>query len=367
MADLVLDVEARGTAQAAAGMDKVATSTAKAGATWDQLKRKLGSGEILRNAAASAALLATGVGNTTQKVAALGGALASIPGPVGMVAAAVAVGATALDVFGKSAEQAEKQAAELAATLADLGKQRSAAQEALAGRITASALRLGPAASRFSTAGGTAEGLSAAQRLNPGDASGALEMGTQLAAGGLSSEQRQLAESTLADVRAAGFALSKEVVARVIEDIKYNAEAFTGPASSFQTREQQPNRIDRFLGAVGADSTNRAQLAEAANAAFLTQGGVANQATLARAEEPAIAEALGQIRDAFGAGGTVATEALRVSTDKQAGATSANTAAILGLTQKINTMQTSAPAPAAQAESAWTDAVLKYGRERASQ
>lgn len=365
MADLILDVEARGTERAAAGMDKVANSTAKAGATWDALKRKLGSGEVLRNAAASAALLASGAGNTTDKIAALGGALASIPGPVGLVASAVAVGATALGVFSKQAEAAEKRAAELAATLANLGKERGAAQEALAGRITGAALKLGPAAARFGAAGGSAAGLSAAQGLAGGDAAGALALGTQLAEGGLSTAQRQVAESTLADVKAAGFALSKEVVARVIEGIKYEAEAFAGTGDAGDVREKQSNRLGRFLDAVGADSANRSAMAAAGNAAFLTQGGQNNQATIARAVAPAIAEAEAQVRDVYGAGGAVATDALRAVTDKNAGATAELTTAIQELTGKIDAARREQGGnPAAQAESAWIDAAFSYGRER---
>lgn len=365
MADLTLDVEARGTEQAAAGMDKVASSTAKAGATWDRLKQKLGSGEVLRNAAASAALLASGAGNTTDKIAALGGALASIPGPVGLVASAVAVGATALGVFGKQAEAAERRAAELAATLANLGKERGAAQGALAARITGAALALGPAASRFGAAGGTAAGLSAAQGLVPGNAAGALAIGTQLAEGGLSDAQRQVAEATLADVKAAGYELSKEVVARVIEGIKYEAEAFAGTGSAGDVREKQANRLGRFLDAVGADSSNRSALSNAGNAAFLSQAGQNNQAAIARAVAPAIADAEAQVRDVYGAGGAVATDALRVTTDKNASATAELTAAIVELTGKINAAG-GGTAPAAQTDSAWVDAIFKAGAARST-
>lgn len=367
MADLTLDVETRGAEQAAAGMDKVASSTAKAGATWDRLKQKLGSGEVLRNAAASAALLASGAGNTTDKIAALGGALASIPGPVGLVASAVAVGATALGVFSKQAEVAEKRAAELAATLANLGKERGAAQGALAGRLSGAAARLGGGVSRFASAGGSAEGLSAAVGLAGGDASGGLAIGTQLAGGGLTDAQRQVAESTLADVKSAGFALSKEVVARVIEGIKYEAEAFTGTGSAGDVRETQSNRLGRFLDAVGADSSNRGALADAGRQSFESGAGVARTVLRGLAEAPLVASALSDVRDVTGAGGagTVSGEALRATTDKNTSATAELTAAIVDLTGKIDAARAEqGGTPAAQADSAWIDSAFAYGRER---
>lgn len=365
MADLILDVEARGAQQAASQLDRVGASVSRTGSAWDSLKRKMGSGEVLRNAAASAALLASGSGNATQKVAALGGALASIPGPIGAISAAVAVGATVLDVFGRSAAEAERKAAELAATLANLGKQKGDAQAALANRITAAALRIGPEAARFQAAGGTAEGLSAAQALNP-DAAGALTLGTQLASAGLTDEQRKLAESTLRDVKAAGFELSKEVVARVIEGIKYEAEAFAGEGRRDPgLREQQSNRLGRFLEAVGADTSTRSMLSDVGNRAFLTQAGQNNLSTRERGEAPAVAAAAAAVADAFGAGGTVATEALRIATEKETGATRELTAAIVELTGKIEAAQGEAGgAPAAQADSAWIDAAFAYGRER---
>lgn len=363
--DLVLNVKVNGADPAANALDRVGASVSRTASTWDRLKTKLGSGEVLRNAAASAALLATGAGNTTDKVAALGGALASIPGPVGLVASAVAIGATALGVFGKAAEQAERKAAELAATLANLGKQRGEAQQALAARVSGAAARLGGANARFTSAGGTAEGLAAAQRLTGGDAAGALNLGTQLAAGGLTEDQRGLAESTLRDVKAAGFELSKEVVARVIEGIKYEAEAFAGGAGPTDVREQQSNRLGRFLDAVGADSATRGALSDAGNAAFMSQGGNVGMMLRELAESPLVAEAAAQTRDVYGGGGTVASEALRVATGKATAATGELTEAIVDLTKKITETQgQQAGTPAAQAESAWIDAVFAYGRQR---
>jgi hypothetical protein len=371
MADLVLTVEAQGTAQAAAGIDRVGQSVQRTGTTWDALKRKMGSGEVLRNAAASAALLGSGSGNATQKVAALGGALAAIPGPVGLVASAVAVAATVFDVFSKNAEAAEKAAAELAATLAGLGKQKVEAQVALAGRISGAAVRVGGDLRRFNASGGTDEGLAAAQALMPGDAGGALRLGAQVASGGLTGEQQKLAESTLSDIRSAGFELSKEVVARVIEGIKYEAEAFAG-ATDAQRRgggrmEGESNRLGRFLDAVGADSATRGQLSTMGNRAFLTQAGGTNESLLRMAEAPAVAQAAAETRDAFGAGSIVAMDALKVATDKATGATGELTAAIVDLTGKISAAGGGGNGAAVQpqADSAWIDAAFAYGRGKA--
>lgn len=366
MADLVLTVEAQGTAQAAAGLDRVGASVNRTASGWDALRKKMGSGEVLRNAAASAALLGTGAGNVTQKVAALGGALASIPGPVGLIASGVAVAATVLDVFAKNTEAAEKAAEELVATLANLGKQKVEAQQALAGRITGSALKLGTDARRFNASGGTAAGLETAQGLLPGDAQGALKLGAQIASGGLTGEQQKLAEGTLADIKSAGFELSKEVVARVIEGIKYEAEAFSGAGSTDAAlREQKSNRLGRFLDAVGADSSTRSQLSGMGNNAFLTQAGVNNETLLRMAEAPAVAEAAAATRDAFGAGGSVATAALKVATEKATSATSDLTAAIVDLTGKINAAS-GGGAGAAPADSAWVKEAYEYAEARRS-
>jgi len=364
MADLVLTVEAQGTAQAAAGLDKVAGSVNRTASGWDALRRKMGSGEVLRNAAASAALLGTGAGNVTQKVAALGGALASIPGPVGLIASGVAVAATVLDVFAKNAEAAEKAAAELVATLANLGKQKVEAQQALAGRITGAALKVGADARRFNAAGGTAAGLETAQGLMPGDANGALKLGTQIASAGLTGEQQKLAEGTLADIKSAGYELSKEVVAQVIAGIKYEAEAFAGAGTTDSSlREQKSNRLGRFLDAVGADSATRSALSSQGNNAFLTQAGQNNEALLRMAEAPAVAEAAALTRDAFGAGGGVATAALKVATEKATSATGDLTAAIIDLTGKIDAAS-GGGAGAAPADSGWVKDAFDYGKAR---
>lgn len=357
MADLVLTVEAQGTAQAAAGIDRVGQSVSRTGNSWDMLKRKIGSGEVLRNAAASAALLGMGTGDATQKVAALGGALASIPGPIGLLASGVAVAATVLDVFGKSAAAAEKAAQELAATLANLGKQKVEAQSALAGRITSAAVRVGPDIRRFRAAGGTEAGLSTAQELMPGDATGALRLGTQLAASGLSAAGRKTAEGTLSDLKQAGYELSKEMVSRVVQSMKEEEVNFAGA-----TKETRlPTRMDRFLEATGADLLTQKTLTNQGNAAFLTQSGDINEALLRMAEAPAVAEAAAMTRDAFGAGGNgVAAEALKIATERNAGATGVLTAAIVDLTKKIEAAQ-AAGGGRKPADSGWVDGSLGYG------
>lgn len=353
MADLILDVEARGTERAAAGMDKVASSTAKAGATWDSLKRKLGSGEVLRNAAASAALLASGAGNTTDKIAALGGALASIPGPVGMVASAVAVGATVLGVFSKQAEEAEKKAAELAKTLADLGKQRVEAQGALAERISGSVLRGGKDLRSFAMTPGAGQYKRAFDRLMPGNAPGAMSAAAQLAASGAPEAEKLRALDILATVKAAGGAGSTIDTDAVAKALVAAQEATAGFGGSEQEQRQALLAKELALGdaearsggmsglgfgfegrRVATDFQNREGALDVLGGAGLGAEAAGRRVSSAesplgkvitdlldKAEAPSVAESGRSWGDAMQAGTAAGGEALRAATDKAANST----------------------------------------------
>lgn len=362
MADLDLTVDVKGADQAAAGLDKVGASAAKTGNTWDQLRRKMGSGEVLRNAAASAALLSVGAGNTTQKIAALGGALASIPGPVGLIASGVAVAATVLDVFTKNAEQAEKAAAELAATLANLGKEKQAAQLALAGRITGAALRVGGDARRFALAGGRRSEQEALQALSPGDPGAALRQATILAESGLSDEKRRKAVGVAQEAGNLGYQVDDDFVRRLAKSLAYESEAQAGIPMAVRNP-----RTDMVRGAESFTTGDAELIAEALGGKVL-QSDVTRQArqgtsqeartfadNLRRAEAPAVAEALGSAASALvGAQSASAREALTRATETNAAKTAELNATLEDLTAKLR--QAQGTAPPAPRESAWETA-----------
>ena len=368
MADLTLDVETRGAEQAAAGMDKVASSTAKAGATWDRLKQKLGSGEVLRNAAASAALLASGAGNTTDKIAALGGALASIPGPVGLVASAVAVGATALGVFSKQAEVAEKRAAELAATLANLGKERGAARVSLGDKLGAAGVSLGAEARRFGLAGGRRSERDALQALNPADAGAGLRQATLLAQSSLTDEQRKKAIGVAQETVKFGLSVTDETIQRLIKALEYEAESRTGIA--LQTRNPRTGALGP-----GEDIAGDAELIAESQAGRLTQADVFSRAQEAttpgaravadnvrRITASAVADAVRTAESATtGARSLVAREALGAREVQQFSQSAQGVeSAVRELTSKIEAMQPSGAAPPAQTNSAWLGDSFQY-------
>ena len=351
--DLVLKVKVDGADAAAAGVDKVGASVTRTAGTWDKLKAKLGSGEVLRNAAASAALLGTGAGGATLKIAALGGALAAIPGPVGLIASAVAVGATVLDTFAKSAENAEKEAADLAKTLADLGKQKLEAQGALAERIGGAVGKGGKDLRAFAMTPGAGQYKGAFDALMPGNGPGAAAAAAQLAASNASDEEKTRALDILAAARNAGGPGSETNTESIAKAIAVAMEAT--PAFGGTEQEQRQALLAKELalaasqergggmsglgfGFEGRRVATDFQVGQGAldvlggagsgveaagrrvSAAESPLGKVIND-LLAKGEAPAVAEGGRLWADAMEAGSRQGGEALRLATEKAADST----------------------------------------------
>lgn len=379
MADINLSVATVGAPQAAAALDNVAKSVNNTSKSWDSLKQKLGSGEVLRNAAGTAALLATNAGSTTEKVAALGGALASIPGPIGAVAAGVAVAATVLGVYRKSAEEAAKATAELAKKLADLGKQKLAAESALAGAVGGAALRVGQDARAFNSSGASQRNLDAFQVLTPGDPNAALRNATQVARSGLSDAGQADVVKIAERAHNIGETIGQAFIETAIATVKENTANFapvsgdvlaqtaaarlrtivagggvTGGASrvgSETTRTDTGDLLDTLGGGheQRLDEVNRAE----------SQAGRSNERLLRLAEAPAVASSQAAIRDAFSAGVPNAAAALASQTQINTGATKVLSDAVTELSKQIDKATTAAPTP--RTDSGWSTGVLTPG------
>jgi len=379
MADINLSVATTGAPQAAAALDNVAKSVNNTSKSWDSLKQKLGSGEVLRNAAGTAALLATNAGSTTDKVAALGGALASIPGPIGAVAAGVAVAATVLGVYRKSAEEAAKATAELAKQLADLGKQKLAAQSALANAVGGAALRVGQDARAFNSSGASQRNLDAFQRLTPGDPNAALRAATQLARSGLSEGGQADVVKMAERAHNIGEAIGDAFIDTAVATVKENTANFapvsgdvlaqtaaarlrtlvsgggvTGGAGitpKETTRTDTGDLLDTLGGGRGRrlDEINRAE----------SQAGRANESLLRAAEAPTLASSQAAVRDAFGAGAGNASAALAAQTQINTNATKVLSDAVTELSKQIDKATAAAPTP--RTDSGWSTGVLTPG------
>jgi hypothetical protein len=186
VADIELSVGATGAAQAAGDIDRVTASANRAGpaldrtaksvdrttSSYDAFSKKL-SGEVLRNAVGTFALLGVNATSAADKVSQVAGAFAQLPGPIGGVAAAVTVAATAWSYFEKSAEAArQKTEAEVEGIRQALAKvgQAQAAVVNRAGGVAG----LAPEARAFVTGGGDENARKALQNLMPGNAAGSL-------------------------------------------------------------------------------------------------------------------------------------------------------------------------------------------------
>jgi hypothetical protein len=336
---------------------KAAASTRGAGDAFAGLATKVRSGEVLRNGAASFALMATAGDGALEKIAALGGAFAMIPGPIGIASAAIAVGATVLNVFAKSAEEAEKQAQALRDSLVDLGKQKIAAQVAVAARLGAAAAKVGPDLLGNIARGGGGEARQV--KLFGGDVNASLQYGSKLAQSGLDEAGKAKVDAALNDQRNAGERITSEMQDRAIEVIKAAAENVnTNPddvAQAMRAREEAQQRGggifgDRIMpveqqGAVGSRANNFIDIqggdAESGNRRFNnSNSGYAKgvQSALDQVNAPAIAEAVRTLSDATNITGANS-EALSVATEQNTKSTIMLTKAITDLEIRISNTQ----------------------------
>ena len=374
--------------KAAGGMLKTSAQADKMSKSFESLKQKMGSGEVIRNTAASFALMAVQGNGAMEKVAGLSGALASIPGPIGMVAAGVAAAATIFNVYSKSAEQAAKETEALKKEIVALGQAKGAAQKTLADAIGGAAKAHGMGLRKAASMGASQEDIGTGLSLTGGDAAASLGIAGALGASKLDAEGKADVVSRLKALRDMGIEVSAKTVTEAIRQKEdqlaasvpqsaAEAEAATagrraaslrgggifGPGYGMPSRETGSTFTQSVLDLAGRDSSNNGDLLDRFNASR-SQGGRHNSRLLDAAEAPAIADTNRQFKDAFRATGTVEAEALRVSTI-------ANTTSTDNLTKAITDLDATIAAKTAEAngagggEDASVDALFKYGRESA--
>ncbi len=356
--------------------DKANTSVAKASANTDVLLQRMRSGEVVRNMASTMTLLAVTGGDATDKIAGVAGALAAVPGPVGMAASAVAAAAVAIGLLSKEAKRAADAVANTKKELDALGNARIEGLQQLASKITAAALSLGPNL-RKSIAAGADTSLGAA--LRPGDAKGALEVSTAIANENLSGAATGQLMEVLEQMRSMGEDITASVVKRAAQEVRYNAEAMA-PISSEEaerlarSREESGmrgggmfagginfaprERVDlrgTVLDTMGRDSSNNSQMNDAYSR---SRSGLGRgwDAALRAAEAPAIAESNAAYRTAVSGSADTRTmegEALKVSTDKNTTATKDLTKGIVKLEETIKTTQARLQGEKAEAYTGW--------------
>jgi hypothetical protein len=339
------------------------------------MKRKMMSGEVIRNTAASFALLATSAGGTTDKIAALGGALASIPGPIGMMSAAVAAGATVWGIFGKKAKEASDEVESLGKKLVDLGKARVAGLDALADRISGAAAKVGMDLRANFAAGGGGKGVG--QSLYPGDANSPIKLAGALSSSGLNEQGKQDVLSSLSGARSIGKPLTDSLRDSIINEVQYRQEAFA-PVSedvimaAAKARDEAAARgggifgtSTPFRGVTGSEGDVGARgilreitpsdQQEALTKAFANMSSEPGQnflRSINRSESPAVAESSRTITDATSSG-AIAAQALKAATDRNATSTIQLTTAIIELDATIKATKGKQEEARKQAYSGW--------------
>jgi hypothetical protein len=369
--------------KSAGSMVKTSAGVDRMGKSFESLKAKLGSGEVIRNGAASMALMATAGTGAAEKVAGLAGALASVPGPIGLVAAGVAAAVTIFNVYSKSAEEAAKRTAELKKEIAALGKERTSAQMALAGQIAGAAKTHGTGLRKAMSQGASEADIQTGLSLTGGDAATSLGVAGALGASKLDQAGKDEVVARLKAFRDMGNEVTAKVVTDAIKQREYELQAATGSAEdasrAMDARSEYARRGGGALGSFvmnpqdrgsnftnavldmgGRDSSNNAELLNRYNASQ-SQGGQHNARLLAAAEAPTIADAGRQFKDAFRGAGAIESEALKVATLAASQSTDKLTEAITELTTKITERTNEAGGTETNASS--VDDLFKYGRE----
>lgn len=333
-----------------------ATSGAQAGraaAGWGTLATRMRSGEFVRNAATSFALLSQNGGDATDKILALSASLTSVPGKVGAVATAATIGVALWQQYAQAAKRAAEEVAALGAATLKAEGEFGAGLDKIADRIASSAREVGAELRSFATAGGSPAERRRLQGLMPGDARGALAGASQLAESGLSDGAREQVLSVLERARTIGTEITGDIVARAIEAAK-GLDA-GDPAAVARARDARDAAAERGGGIFGARSipipeapSERAQVAalvagpdastEALDRVFrrLDRAGDSLargiEASLALAERGSVRAAGDRIREA-GEGGTrgFGPEALMRSTEEQRGSMDALTREVIEL------------------------------------
>ena len=374
--------------RAATGMMKTSAQADKMSKSFASLKQKMGSGEVIRNTAASFALMATQGNGAMEKVAGLSGALASIPGPIGMVAAGMAAAATIFNVYSKSAEEAAKKTEDLKKEVVALGQAKGAAQKTLADAVGGAAKAHGMGLRKAMSMGASQEDIGTGLSLTGGDAAESLGIAGSLGAAKLDAAGKADVVDRLKALRDMGVEISSKVVDEAIKQKEYELEASKPQSAEDAARATEGRRAAALRGGGifgpgggtpretgsaftqsvlelgGRDSSNNDAMLNRFNASR-SQAGRHNAMLLDAAEAPAIADTNRQFRDAFRGTGTVEAEALRVST-------LANTTSTDNLTKAITDLDVTIKAKTAEAKSSGgtndevsVDAMFKYGKDAA--
>lgn len=374
---------------AAGGMQKTSAQAEKMSKSWTALKAKLGSGEVIRNTAASFAIMAVQGDGAMEKVAGLAGALSSIPGPIGMVSAGVAAAATIFNVYSKSAERAAQETEALKKEIQALGQAKGAAQQTLANAIGGAAKTHGAGLRKAAGMGASQEDIGTGLSLTGGDAASSLGIAGALGASGLKDEDKADIVSQLKAVRDMGIEVTAKTVTDAIKQKKdqleasipqsaAEAEAATagrhaaslrgggifGPGYGMPSRETGGTFTKSVLDLAGRDSSNNNEMRDRFSISQ-SQGGRHNARLLDAAEAPAIADTNRQFRDAFRSSGTVEAEALRVSTLANTTSTDNLTKAITDLDAKITAATAATKGEGGAGGGDAVDAIFKYGRDSA--
>jgi len=367
---LSVPVNAPGLAETSAGFDrldksasagagamvKASASTGKMGASMESLQRKMMSGAVIRNAASGFAILALSAGGTSDKIAAIGFALSSIPGPWGRVAALVGAAATIWGEYAKSAEKARKEVENLTKALAEMSKERMTAIDGLADRITSAATRIGRSLREAASMGVDAKDASGVMDLAGGDPNKALGFAGQLASSGLSSVNQDMVTGRLRTAAAAGVEVTGDVLAQAIAGEKYRLAADMGTQEDIdQARMAQEAASLRGGGGLFPGSYNFGKVRElpgetgmiadiiggdrsTANDRINRTMGVNSRLmnlALSSAEAPGIASGNRTFTDATMGLSSLGIEALGKSTDDNTNSTNKLTASIIELDKEI--------------------------------
>jgi len=381
----------------AASMDRAAVAVQRAGVAakaggdaWDALAHKMRAGEFLRNATASFALMSTAGATATDKIAALGASLSSLPGPVGAAAAGMTIAATAFGIFSKAADTAVESANAAAAALKQVQAARSDALVALGGRISGAAGSIGQDMRAAFSSGFDEDQRRRLASLTPGNPSASYANAVALSRSGLDQDGQAQVEKTLADARAAGYDITDTVVANAIASVQARAAAMApldsmeaarirlarrqyaergggifGPnAPSIRPGMEMDTSATRVAEAVAGPNAGADAFMEAQRRALGSRSGAARaiDAILRDAEAVSVQAGQNTIDMATGAGRTIGAEAIRESLSKNVDGMASLEASIRRLDQSIRDAQSEAQRTADRASAGWVQALSSNPR-----
>lgn len=231
-----LDKVSQAGTRTATAMDRAEVSTRKTASSFDMLRQKLGSGEVLRNAAASAVLLSSSASGSAEKVAALAGALATIPGPVGAISAVVAVGATIWGTYGRTSAEAAAKAKQASADALAAFQRATDGQIAAQAKLAAAARSAGPGARLLGVSGasrGQAQDLAA---IAGGDSSAGVAGAAALAESGLAPLDQEAVIKQLDEAARIGAEVSGATITAAIKAKQDEVKALAARAQ-FSARQ----------------------------------------------------------------------------------------------------------------------------------